>query len=81
LRVVSPVLATIGITRPRVSRGREKEPVEVEEFLVHGHDVLLEACRDRLLAMRTKYPASPPDGFVIFDRAGNVVARRFRVHR
>jgi hypothetical protein len=35
-----------------VVKGREKEPVEVEEFVVHGREVLLEACQDRLPAMR-----------------------------
>jgi len=28
--------------------GHEKEPVEVEEFVVNGREVLLEACQDRL---------------------------------
>ena len=55
-----------------VVQGREKEPVEVEEFLVNGRDVLLEACQDRLPAMRLKHPQSPPDGFLIFDGAAEV---------
>jgi hypothetical protein len=55
-----------------VVQGREKEPVETEEFLVSGRLVLLEACEDRLPAMRLKYPKSPPDGFLVFDGAAEV---------
>ena len=55
-----------------VVKGREKEPVEVEEFVVNGREVLLEACRERLPAMRLKYPKSPPDGFLVFDGAAEV---------
>jgi hypothetical protein len=55
-----------------VVKGREKEPVEVEEFVVNGREVLLEACQDRLPAMRLKYPKSPPDGFLVFDGAAEV---------
>jgi hypothetical protein len=55
-----------------VRKGCEKEPVEVEEFVVNGRDVLLEACQDRLPAMRLKHPKSPPDGFLIFDGAAEV---------
>jgi hypothetical protein len=39
-----------------VVTGREKEPVEVEEFVVNGREVLLEACQDRLPAMRLRSP-------------------------
>ena len=55
-----------------VVKGREKEPLEVEEFVVNGREVLLEACQDRLPAMRLKYPNSPPDGFLVFDGAAEV---------
>jgi hypothetical protein len=55
-----------------VVKGREKKPVEVEEFVVNGREVLLEACQNRLPAMRLKHPESPPDGFLGFDGAAEV---------
>jgi hypothetical protein len=55
-----------------VVKGREKEPVEVEKFVVNGREVLLEACQDRLPGMRLKHPKNPPDGFLIFDGAAEV---------
>jgi hypothetical protein len=55
-----------------VVKGRENEPVEVEEFVMNGREVLLEACQDRLPGMRLKYSKSPPDGFLIFEGAAKV---------
>jgi hypothetical protein len=55
-----------------VATGHEKEPVEVEEFVVNGREVLLEACQDRLPAMRLKHPKSPPDGFLVFHEEAEV---------
>jgi hypothetical protein len=74
---LSLVLATLSYAAPPRAQGGAfrmdtKEPVEVEEFVVNGREVLLEACRERLPAMRLKYPKSPPDGFLIFDGAAEV---------
>jgi hypothetical protein len=60
-----------------VIRGKEAEPVEIEEFGVFHADVLVSACRYRMETMRRKYPVSPPDGFMVFDAPGQEIGRWF----
>jgi hypothetical protein len=60
-----------------VIRGKEAEPVESEDFGVFHADVLVSACRYRMEMMRRKYPDAPPDGFMVFDAAGQEIGRWF----
>jgi hypothetical protein len=54
----------VGCEGPRERAGRGRR--------IRRAWVLLEACRDRLPAMRLKHPKSPPDGFLVFDGAAEV---------
>jgi hypothetical protein len=51
--------------------------VEVENSALQNLDKVVESCRRRLPEMRRKYPITPPDGFLIFNGAGNEVRRWF----
>jgi hypothetical protein len=55
----------------------ETEPVEVENSALEDLDEVVETCRARLPEMRRKHANTPPDGFLIFDSAGNEVRRWF----
>jgi hypothetical protein len=55
----------------------ETQPVEVENSALDDVDQVVEASQARLLGMRRKHPATPPDGFLIFDREGHEVRRWF----
>jgi hypothetical protein len=60
-----------------VVRGKDDQPVEIEEFLAAGREALLDTCQSRLPAMRRKHPAAPPDGFIVLDARAQEVGRRF----
>jgi hypothetical protein len=64
-----------------VVRGKESAPIESERFRVHGVDTVVEACRDRLAAMRLNYPDTPPDGFIVLDDSGREIQRWFGLAR
>ena len=57
----------------------ETLPAEVENSLIQDLDKLVESCRGRFSEMRDKYPTTPPDGFLVFDGAGNEVRRWFEL--
>ncbi len=59
----------------------ETLPVEVEMDVLQNLDELVESCRGRTSDMRLKYPNTPPDGFLVFDSAGNEVRRWFESAR
>jgi hypothetical protein len=59
----------------------ETLPVEVERDVLQNLDKLVESCRGRTSDMRRKHPNSPPDGFLVFDSAGNEVRRWFESAR
>ena len=59
----------------------ETLPAEVENSVIQDLDKLVESCRERFSEMRGKYPNTPPDGFLVFDGAGNEVRRWFESAR
>jgi hypothetical protein len=85
--MIRPVERLSGISsRPRVTtmftvkwviRGREDDPLESEGFRVNNVDTLVAACRFRMVLMQRKFRATPPDGFIVFDRHGKEVRRCF----
>ena len=60
-----------------VRQDRDAAPVQTETFANIEVDVVKEACRRRLAAVRREFPNSPPDGFLIFDRERNEMVRWF----
>jgi hypothetical protein len=56
---------------------QETQPVEVENSTLKDLDEVVSSCIARLPAVREKYPWTPPDGFLVFDGAGNEVRRWF----
>jgi hypothetical protein len=59
----------------------ETLPVEVESVVLLDLDKLVASCKGRFSEMRCKYPNTPPDGFLVFDSAGNEVRRWFESAR
>ena len=59
----------------------ETLPAEVENSVIQDLDKLVESCQGRFSEMRGKYPNTPPDGFLVFDGAGNEVRRWFESAR
>ena len=59
----------------------ETLPVEVEGGVLLDLDKLVASCKGRFSEMRCKYPNTPPDGFLVFDSAGNEVRRWFESAR
>jgi hypothetical protein len=57
--------------------GKGAEPIEIEGFGVFHVNTLIMACRYRMDMTRTKYPESPPDGFIVFDSNGKEIQRWF----
>jgi hypothetical protein len=56
----------------------EAEPVE-EETSCHGDlSAVVLSCQRRLSIMREKHSLYPPDGFLVFDEAGNELRRWFK---
>jgi hypothetical protein len=55
--------------------------VEVENCPLQNLDKIVESCRGRLPEMRRKYPNTPPDGFLVFNGAGNELRRWFESPR
>jgi hypothetical protein len=59
----------------------ETQPVEAENSVLKDLDAVVSSCQQRLPIMREKHPEAPPDGFLVFDGAGNEVRRRFGSER
>jgi hypothetical protein len=59
----------------------ETQPVVVENSAVADLDALVLSCQWRLSEMREKYPLNQPDGFLVFDEAGNELRRWFGSER
>jgi hypothetical protein len=59
----------------------ETQPVVVESSAVTDLDALVLSCKWRLSEMREKYPLNQPDGFLVFDEAGNELRRWFGSER
>jgi hypothetical protein len=59
----------------------ESLPVVIENCLFQDLDQIVESCRARLSEMRDKHPATPPDGFLVFNVAGAPVRRWFGMPR
>ena len=55
----------------------ETQSVEVENSALQDLDELVEFCQARFPEMRRKHPNTPPDGFLVFDKAGDEVRRWF----
>jgi hypothetical protein len=67
-------------TVKRVKHRYERLPIEIETS--HGDlDALVSSCQWKLSEMREKHPMNPPDGFLVFDEAGNEVRRWFASER
>ena len=59
----------------------DTQPVEIENGAFHDLDELVKSCQARFPEMRGKCPSAPPDGFLVFDSAGNEVRRWFESAR
>jgi hypothetical protein len=59
----------------------ETQPVEIENGAFNDLDELVKSCQARFPEMRRKYPSAPPDGFLVFDSAGDEVRRWFESAR
>ncbi|QAY96612.1 hypothetical protein CWB41_13460 [Methylovirgula ligni] len=64
-----------------VTHRRETQPVEMENIALEDLDMVVSSCLERLPALKRKHPLTPPDGFLIFDGAGNEVRRWFESTR
>jgi hypothetical protein len=60
---------------------RETQPVEIENSLLQDLDKIVESCQARFPEMRRRHSDTPPDGFLVFDSAGNEVRRWFESAR
>jgi hypothetical protein len=60
-----------------VIESQESTPVEIEKMLLNNLAFFFAACQSRIRAMRLKHAASPPDGFIVFDKTGKEVDRWF----
>jgi hypothetical protein len=59
----------------------ETLPLAVEHCVRGDLDQIVETCRARLSEMRDKHSGTPPDGFLVFNRAGGEVRRWFECPR
>lgn len=60
-----------------VTHSNEIEPIEVEYAVEQNLYDLVSFCLARLPFVRLRYPRTPPDGFLVFDNAGQEVRRWF----
>jgi hypothetical protein len=58
-------------------RGKESNPVEVENSILTDLDRVVSSSQGGLLGMRLRHIAKPPDGFIVVDDNGNEVRRWF----
>jgi hypothetical protein len=56
-------------------RGKEEEPVEVENSILTDLDRIVVFCKDAFYAMRLRHIARPPDGFIVVDDDGKELRR------
>jgi|HubBroStandDraft_6_1064221.scaffolds.fasta_scaffold1027592_1 hypothetical protein len=56
-------------------RGKESNPVEVENSILTDLDRVVSSSQGGLLGMRLRHIAKPPDGFIVVDDNGNEVRR------
>jgi hypothetical protein len=60
-----------------LERGRESDPVEVENSILTDLDKVVSSSQGGLLGMRLRHIAKPPDGFIVVDDNGSEVRRWF----
>lgn len=60
-----------------VERGKEGEPVEVENSILTDLDRIVASGQEALVGMRLRHIARPPDGFLVVDDDGKEVRRWF----
>jgi hypothetical protein len=56
-------------------RGKESNPVEVENSILTDLDRVVSSSQGGLLGMRLRHIAKPPDGFIVVEDNGNEVRR------
>jgi hypothetical protein len=56
-------------------RGKESNPVEVENSILTDLDRVVSSSQGGLLGMRLRHIAKPPNGFIVVDDNGNEVRR------
>jgi hypothetical protein len=60
-----------------VERGKESDPVEVENSILTDLDRVVSSSQEGLVGMRLRHIARPPDGFLVVDNDGREVRRWF----
>lgn len=60
-----------------LQRGKESEPVEVENSILTSLEKIVSSCQDGLYGMKLRHIARPPDGFAVVDDNGEEVTRWF----
>jgi hypothetical protein len=60
-----------------VERGKESDPVEVENSILTDLDRVVSSSQEGLVGMRLRHIARPPDGFIVVDSDGREVRRWF----
>jgi predicted NAD/FAD-binding protein len=60
-----------------IERGKEDEPVEVENSILTDLERVVTFCREALYGMKLRHIRRPPDGFVVVDADGREVRRWF----
>jgi hypothetical protein len=58
-----------------IERGKESEPVEIDESIHTDLDRIVYICKDALYGVRLRHFARPPDGFIVVDHDGQEVRR------
>ena len=58
-----------------IQRGRESEPVAIDESIHTDLDRIVYSCKDALYGVRLRHFARPPDGFIVVDDEGLEVRR------
>jgi hypothetical protein len=61
--------------RKWIERGKEGDPVEVENSILTDLDKVIASAKDGILGMRLRPIARPPDGFIVADSDGKEVSR------
>jgi hypothetical protein len=58
-----------------IERGKDSDPVEVENSILTDLDKVIASAKDGILGMRLRHIARPPDGFIVADSDGKEVSR------
>jgi hypothetical protein len=60
-----------------VAHHSEDRPIKVETADEADIGMVVVSCQSRLSSMRERHAKTPPDGFIVFDEAGNERRRWF----